>query len=526
MEPACIRHTDLPGTTKLFADFSYHFDRVARFYRHDPHNPESFRAAAAEVDYPDERRAAMVEALGSQNGAGASVSGGSESLARFAEPGTVAIVTGQQVGLFSGPCYTIYKAITAARVARDLTARGVPAVPVFWLATEDHDFEEVNHVWTFGAAHQPLKLSVEKPIELNGRQRPVGGIAIDRPPVDQLAESLETFPHGAEVAAMVRDAYRPGSTMGQGFRALLKHLLAKLDLLFLDPLDPAVRKISEPIIRRALEAAPELKARLVERNKELEAAGYHAQVHVDEKTSLFFLLENGGRVPLRRKNFEFSDLRDRAAEISPNALLRPVVQDFLLPTAAYIGGPAELAYLAQSQVIYDRLLGHMPVAMARSSFTLLEPRAAKLIERYGMSVAQTFIDEESLQAHVAQVLAPDSVKSAFADAAAEVESGVAHLRTELEQFDPTLASALDKSRAKILYQIEKTRRKIERETLHRDQRASGDSHYLASLLFPHRHLQERFYTILPFLARHGVDLIDRLYDAAQIDCPDHRVLEI
>src|SRR5580704_15457558 len=190
MEPACIRHTDLPGTTKLFADFSYHFDRVARFYRHDPHNPESFRAAAAEVDYPDERRAAMVEALGSQNGAGASVSGGSESLARFAEPGTVAIVTGQQVGLFSGPCYTIYKAVTAARVARDLTARGVPAVPVFWLATEDHDFEEVNHVWTFGAAHQPLKLSVEKPIGLNGRQRPVGGIAIDRPPVDQLAESL------------------------------------------------------------------------------------------------------------------------------------------------------------------------------------------------------------------------------------------------------------------------------------------------------------------------------------------------
>ncbi len=522
MEPACIRHTDLPGTTRLFADFSYHFDRVARFYRHDPHNPESLCAAASEVDYPDERRAAMVEALSSQNAA----NGAQESLSRLAEAGTVAIVTGQQVGLFSGPAYTIYKAITAARVARELTDRGIPAVPVFWLATEDHDFEEVNHVWTFDGAHQPLKLSVDKPAELNGRQRPVGGIAIERPPVDQLAESLEAFPHGAEVAAMVRDAYPPGATMGHGFRALLKHLLAKLNLLFLDPLDPAVRKICEPIIRRALEAAPELKARLVERNRELEAAGYHAQVHVDEKTSLFFLLENGGRMPLRRKDFEFSDLRDRAAEISPNALLRPVVQDYLLPTAAYIGGPAELAYLAQSQVIYDRLLGHMPVAMARSSFTLLEPRAAKLLTRYGMNVAQAFIDEESLQAHIARVLAPDSVKSAFADAAAKLESGVAHLRTELERFDPTLASSLDKSRAKILYQIERTRRKIEREMLHRNQRASGDAHYLTSLLFPERHLQERFYTILPFLARHGVDLIDRLYDSAQVDCPDHRVLEI
>jgi bacillithiol biosynthesis cysteine-adding enzyme BshC len=523
MDPACIRHTDLPGTTRLFADFSYHFDRVAQFYRHDPHNPESLHAAAAEVEYPDERRAAMVKALRAQNGAS---NGASESLERFQEPGTVAIVTGQQVGLFSGPAYTIYKAITAARVARESSARGIPAVPVFWLATEDHDFDEVNHVWTFDGAHQPLKLSANAPSELNGRQRPVGGIAIDQPPVDQLAESLKGFPHGDEVAAMVRDAYPSGATMGQGFRALLKHLLAKLDLIFLDPLDPAVRKIGAPIIRRALEAAPELKTRLVERSQELEAAGYHAQVHLDEKTSLFFLLENGGRVPLRRKDFEFRDLSDRAAEISPNALLRPVVQDYLLPTAAYIGGPAELAYLAQSQVIYDRLLGRMPVAMARSSFTLLEPHAAKLIERFGMNVTQAFTDEGSLQAQIAHVLAPESVKSAFTSAAAGLESGIAKLRAELERFDPTLAASLDKSGAKILYQIEKTRRKIERETLRRDQRASGDAHYLTSLLFPERHLQERFYTILPFLARHGVDLIDRLYDAAAIDCPDHRVLEI
>jgi len=523
MEPACIRHTDLPGTTKLFADFSYHFDRVAQFYRHDPHNPDSLGVAAGEIEYPEERRAAMVEALRAQNG---NANGASESLARFAQPGTVAIVTGQQVGLFSGPAYTIYKAITAARVARELSARGIPAVPVFWLATEDHDFDEVNHVWTFNGAHQPVKLSVTASGESHGRQRPVGGIAIDQPPVDQLAASLEAFPHGVEVAAMVRDAYPPGTTMGQGFRTLLQHLLAKLDLIFLDPLDPAVRKIGEPIIRRALDAAPELKTRLVERSRELEAAGYHAQVHLDEKTSLFFLLENGGRVPLRRKDFEFHDLYDRAAEISPNALLRPVVQDYLLPTAAYIGGPAELAYLAQSQVIYDRLLGRMPVAMARSSFTLLEPHAAKLIERFGMNVTQAFTDEESLQARIAHVLTPQAVKSAFSGAAAGFAEGIAKLRGELERFDPTLASSLDKSGAKMVYQIEKTRRKIERETLRRDERASGDAHYLANLLFPQRHLQERFYTILPFLARHGVDLIDRLYDAAVIDCPDHRVLEV
>jgi bacillithiol synthase len=519
MDPACIRHTDLPGTTRLFADFTYHFDRVARFYRYDPHHPDSLRAAAAEVVYPDDRRAAMVHALEGQNGP-------SDALRKLAEPGTVAIVTGQQVGLFSGPAYTIYKAITAACVARELTGQGIPAVPVFWLATEDHDFDEVNHVWTFDGAHRPVKLSVDPPPEVAGRQRPVGGIKLEHPPLDQLAVSLAGFPHGEEVMAMVREAYRPGVSMGEGFHALLKKLLAKLNLLFLDPLDPAIRNISAPIVSEALDAAPELKARLVERNRELEAAGYHAQVHLEEKTSLFFLLDKGERVPLRRKDSDYGDLRDRAAEVSPNALLRPVVQDYLLPTAAYIGGPAELAYLAQSQVIYDRLLGRMPVVMSRSSFTLLEPRAAKLLKRYGMTVAQTFVGEETLRARIARMLAPDSLSTAFTATAAGTEGALERLRAELSGFDPTLAAALDKSRAKILYQLGKTQRKIERELMQRDQRANGDAQYLGNLLFPERHLQERFYSILPFVAEHGLDLIDQLYNAAQVECADHRVLAI
>jgi bacillithiol biosynthesis cysteine-adding enzyme BshC len=526
MDPACIRHTDLPGTTRLFADFTYHFDRVSQFYGHDPHDPDSLRAAMAQIEYPDDRRAAMVQALAAQNGA---ESGNGDALRKLAQPGTVAIVTGQQVGLFSGPAYTIYKAITAAHVARSLTESGIPAVPVFWLATEDHDFEEVNHVWTFDSAHSPVKLSVNPPSEIAGRQRPVGGIAIEHPPLDQLAASLAGFPHGEEVGAMVREAYQHGGagvTMGAGFHALLKKLLANLNLLFLDPLDPAIRKISAPLVAKALDAAPELKTRLLERNRELEAAGYHAQVHIEEKTSLFFLLDKGERVPLRRKDSEYGDLRDRAAEVSPNALLRPVVQDYLLPTAAYIGGPAELAYFAQAQVLYDRLLGRMPVVMARSAFTLLEPRAVKLLGRYGMSVAQTFVDEETLKARIAHSLAPDSMMTAFADTSSATGHAIDKLRGELAGFDPTLAAALDKSRAKIQYQLQKTQRKIEGEMLRRDQRAGNDARYLRNLLYPNGHLQERFYSILPFVAEHGLDLIDRLYQAAQVECADHRVMSI
>ena len=517
MEPACIRHTDLPGTSRLFADFTYHFDRVARFYRHNPHDPAALEAAAAQVNYPDERRAAMVRALVAQNGE-------TESLRRLAEPGTVAIVTGQQVGLFSGPAYTVYKAITAARLARELTARGTPAVPIFWLATEDHDFPEVNHAWIFGPAHEPVM--VEAPGETNGRQRPVGGIVLEQPPVEALASALAGFPHSEEVIALVREAYQPCVTMGEGFRALVKKLLAKLDLIFLDPLDPAIRAISAPVVAEALGAAPELKKRLLARNRELESAGYHAQVHLEEKTSLFFLLQNGERVPLRRANSDFTDLRDRAAEVSPNALLRPVVQDYLLPTVAYIGGPAELAYLAQAEVIYDRLLGRMPVVMSRTSFTLLEPRTEKLLKRYRLAVPETFVDPEHLRERIARSLVPDAVERAFADAHDGMTHNIDCLHAELERFDHTLADSLKNAKTKMLYQLEKTRRKIERETMRRDERAAAEARYLSGLLFPHRHLQERFYSILPFLAKHGVDLIDNLYDAAQLDCPDHHVYTI
>jgi uncharacterized protein YllA (UPF0747 family) len=164
--------------------------------------------------------------------------------------------------------------------------------------------------------------------------------------------------------------------------------------------------------------------------------------------------------------------------------------------------------------------------MSRSSFTLIEARSEKLLHRYGLSVPQTLVDQEHLKDRMARALVPDSVERAFVDASNGVTGKLEGLARELEQFDPTLAASLGKARSKMQYQLEKTRGKIERETLRRDTRASADARYLSSLLYPERHLQERFYSILPFLAKHGLDLVDQVYDAAQLDCPDHRVLTI
>src|SRR3954452_4603083 len=278
MHCTCVRQTELPNTSRLFADVLYHPDRTAAFYPHPVRDLESFQAAAKEVRLSPERRAALVNALRIQNA-------GSAALDRLARPDTVAVVTGQQVGLFSGPCYTIYKVLHAVKLADWLTQNGVDAVPVFWLATEDHDFAEVNHVWVFDAEHRPTRLEMRRA----AGEQPVGGVTLQNPPVDELRTALAGLPFADEVVAEVEASYAAGSTMGAAFSGLMRRLLAKFDILYLDPMLPEFRELAAPALRSALESAPELSAAVLDRNAALTNAEYHAQVHVEETTSFVFL---------------------------------------------------------------------------------------------------------------------------------------------------------------------------------------------------------------------------------------------
>jgi bacillithiol synthase len=530
MESACLRHTEIPHTSQLFSDFQYHFERVARFYAHDPHDPHSYAQSARQIDYPDDRRAALVAALRPGNPERA-------SLDLLARPGTVAVVTGQQVGLFSGPAYTIYKALTAVRLAARLTEQGIAAVPMFWLPTEDHDLAEVNHTFVFGPDHRPVRLSVDAN---GGSERPVGGIPIAAPPLGGLRQALAGFAHADEVLELVAAAYPAGVTFGKAFRALLQRLLAGRGVLFVDPLEEPIRRLAIPLLEKTVRQDEELHGELIARGKELETAGYHAQVHVEAKTSLVFLLDGDRRVALRRQSGEYAtksksgdrkysaaELAARPEHLSPNALLRPVVQDFVLPTVAYVGGPAELAYMAQSQVLYRELLGRMPVMASRCGFTLLDQRTAKLMGRYGLNIPALFHGEDVVRDRVAATLVPPALSGQFEGVRRGVTESVERLREDLARFDATLAAAANKSSAKMLYQLSKIERKTAREALKRNERAASEASYMSGLIFPDKHLQERYYSILPFLARHGVsDLMDTLYAHLKLECPDHQVLVV
>ncbi|MFL6452034.1 MAG: bacillithiol biosynthesis cysteine-adding enzyme BshC [Bryobacteraceae bacterium] len=522
MEPSCVRQTSIPGTSKLFGDFLYHFDRVQQYFPWYFGNFEDLQRSAKTVVFPESRRAEIVRALRTQNPT-------STALDQLEKPGTVAVVTGQQVGLLSGPSYTVFKALTAVRVAAHLTKEGTPAVPVFWLATEDHDLAEVDHAWLFDVTGAPLKVSAQGGSIANS---PVGTVEIAQLDLTELSKALGGFLFGSAVVDRVEQYYRPGNSFGRAFHDLVREILTGFDLIYLDPLAPEIRRLCAPFLGEVVERVPELIAELRRRSSALEAAGYHAQVYLDGDASLLFSLENGKRVALKYKDGRFTS-KDRAVDsaelaahaesLSPNALLRPVMQDYLLPTVSYVGGPSEIAYMAQSQVLYERLLGRMPVLYPRHSFTLLDDRATKLLDRYGIHVLDLLDSQDRVKAVIANKLVPHDLRGELGAIRSGMTASLSGFREKLLQFDPTLSAATDKSIAKISYQLDKLTAKTARETMRRDHRAGGDAQYLSNLIYPHRHLQERFYSILPFLAKHGLDLPQRIYGETQVSCPDHMV---
>lgn len=521
MEPSCVPHNLIPGTSKLFVDFLYHFDRVSAFYPYNFLDPQSFKDAAAQINYPEDRRQRLVAALREQNG-------DSPALEQLARPGTTAIVTGQQVGFLSGPSYTIYKALTAVRLAQELRRQDIDAVPIFWLASEDHDLAEVDHAWIFDPSGKPVRVSTGEVVSTGG---PVGEVKLPDAPLQGLRKLLGDLPFADEVFERLSRAYLPGATFSQSFKAFLADVLSGFGILFLDPLAPAMRSIARPFLAEAVTRVPELLEELRDRDRQLAEHGYHSQVHLDEGSSLLFLL-NGKRTPLRWKDGQFnvrdktlspSELQASAERLSPNALLRPVMQDYLLPTLAYVGGPSEIAYMAQSQVLYQKLLGRMPVIFPRNTFTLLDSRADKLIARYGLSFPELLEPHEKVKSRIAARLVPPALREQLSALETTIGGELDKLRQSLRAFDPTLETASQKSGDKMLYQLHRLSEKTARETLRREERSNRESDYLIDLVYPERRLQERLYSIAPLLAKHGLDLPQRIFEMTQVTCPDHMV---
>jgi bacillithiol biosynthesis cysteine-adding enzyme BshC len=520
----------LPHQPKLFLRFVDDFPSVARFYAHPP-TFEAVTQTAKSLAFPAERRTEVAAALRDINaslGAGAATERNLDRL----ENGAVAIVSGQQVGLFGGPAYAFYKALSVIRVAEELTEAGLPAVPVFWMATEDHDLDEVRRVsWFKGGKLTRFELSAD---EVRGR--PVGRVKLGAP-VEELTRNvaeLLTGPASTAVARLLRESYRADETYGNAFGKLFAQVFGDYGLILLDPLDARLHRIAAPVYRKALEDRDALNEKLLERGNELEAAGFEPQVKVTANSTLLFHLADGLRQPIASNgsnvpagatggsagashgNFKSGDrswTRDEALRLaedapetlSPNALLRPVVQDYLLPTAAFSAGPAEIAYLAQSEVVYRHILGRVPAILPRADFTVLDVKADKLLQRYHLCIENIWTGPQELRRQMETVSLPKQLALDFDQKKAQIEATLAQLGEDIEKLDSTLAGAVATAREKMAFLLDKLREKTGRALDERAGLISEHAEFLENLLYPDRVLQSRGLCFLAFLAQWGLD---------------------
>jgi len=528
LETECLSFSSIPHTTRLFDDFLHHFERVKQFYPHPPLSQDWWAEEITKIQYPAERRRAVAAVLERQNrefGAGEKTLSNIERLRQ----GAAAVVTGQQVGLFGGPTFCILKALTAV-----IMAEKAGAVPMFWLATEDHDLEEINTV-NFAAGDHLQKFTVNVP---HREGAPVGSIAFTDE-ITAATQQVEALFGKSEISELLAASYSKGETFGTAFAKFYTKVFSEMGVVFLNPLDQELHRIAQPVLRAALEKSEEINQALVARNQELEAAGYHAQVKVTPSHTLCFYFEDGARTPIRHQDGEFfigerklaaaallKETEQCPEQFSANVLLRPLMQDYLLPTLCYIGGPAEAAYFAQIEVVYRKLAGRVTPIIPRIFATLIEPRTAKLLDRYQLSLTDFFTTPEKARELVAGRALPDSILASFDLAAEHVEKALAVIQGPLEKLDRTLIDAADNAGSKMRYQLQGIRDKAARAEARKNTEVLRHADELITALYPNKDLQEREVGAAYFLLKYGQSVLKQIKTAVRIGCGEHQVIRI
>jgi bacillithiol biosynthesis cysteine-adding enzyme BshC len=528
----CYPITVAPGLSRLFLDYCAGAAAARPFYAALPPDSNWQTRPPVPAHWPE-----LVALLAEQNASAAAA----PALAALGQ-GAGVTVTGQQVGLFGGPLFTPFKAATALARAREASAAGRPHAAVFWLATEDHDFAEINHV-VFPSRKGLHTLTYEKAPAL---PCPVGGIVLDESITPLVDQAWELLGSSDAMEALVA-AYKPGRTFAQAFAAFYSKAFAAQGLLVLDAGGRAIHRMGAPVLRAGVERADELHAALMERNRALEAAGYHAQVAVTPQSSLLFLIDErtGARLALKRiapsaeepkglwqagkqsySTDELAGILDAEPErISPSALLRPVFQDYLLSTSLTIGGPAEVAYFAQSAVLFERILGRATPAQARFSATLIEPAIGELLKKHELTLEQVLKETPS---SLAQLLAgramPPEGRRKMAAAGAALDKDLSAVLDWMQSLDPGMGRSAETAASKMRYQMSRLRRLAANFELQRESSLGRNAEAICQALHPAGTLQERYHGAAYYLARYGFELNEEIAAQASGSGPGHSVI--
>ncbi len=529
----------LPGIRRLAADYSANFAAVQSFFAGNPADPRAWLDTIARAQSHARDRRSVAAMLAAQQQRRGAPQAASEAAARLADPRSVAIVTGQQAGLFGGPLFTLLKALTALKLARQIgAAHDVPAAAVFWIDAEDHDWDEVRACTVLDEGLTPRRITLP---EATGDALPVGRVTLDASIVTALDELERTLPDTefrGDVIAALRGAYAVSTGMAEAFGRWMEQVLGPLGLVVYDASDPAAKPLAREVFVREL-SSPGTTATLAARaGAALEAAGYHMQVQASGDGVALFRLDPG-RQPLRLRQglFVAGDRQFPAADLlreaetqpvrfSPNVLLRPVVQDAIFPTVCYVAGPNELAYLCQLRDVYAHFSVPMPLIYPRATATLLDAGAMRFLNKHQLPLDVLQPQDESALNDLLARQMPPEIDEAFARASADVEGRLTRLIEVVPTVDATLDGTARSTLKRMQHDLETLHTKVVQAAKRRDDTLRRQFTRTRALAFPDGKPQERAIAFVWFLNQYGPALVDRLIESLPLEPGQHWVLTI
>ncbi len=532
----------LPGTSWLVRDYACAFPRLGSFFAGDPHALDAYQEQSRQRDARAYRRSELRDVLLAQNETWGVPPIVRQRIQELNEPRAVAVVTGQQTGLFGGPLYTLYKALTAvqfaARLRREL---GRPVIPVFWMASEDHDIAEADHVQLLdrtGSLVTVRQASWASPIGFIPANLRFGPAILET--LERVWEVLPSTEFVPALREALGQAFTPERTLAEAFARWMVRLLGGSGLVLADGADPALKRLAARILLQEVDEAPRSSQAVLSASASLRALGYPVQIEARPDAVNCFLLQEGRRGLVKdgesfrlrdsRQAIPAADIRRLAQEeperLSPNVVLRPIVQDAIFPTIAYVAGPGELAYFAQLQPVYQAFDVPMPLIVPRATLTLVEPRVAQLLERFRLSLPDLTLEPEQLASRVLRAQLPSDFEATLAkarDSVGEIFRGVAEA---IAAVDPTLRATVGQTSGHIQGHLDQLERKAVQALKRREAETRQQIQRVREALMPGGKPQERVFSALPFLARYGPKVLDILH--AAIDGPgwEHQLVTL
>lgn len=540
-----INFSDIPKNLNLFLDYLYEFDNVAGFYKYNFRDRDKFPEIFKNILLKRKSVSSGINDLVyDQYTVFKNISEKTRrNIELLKQDKTLAVVTGQQLGILGGPLYTLYKIITAIKLSANLKEKfpDYNFIPVFWMEGDDHDFNEVHQINILNNDNKLINLKYKDDVSDDEIRTSVGNIVLDES-INQffndLISNLRNTEFKEDIIQKLRSFYSVGKSFKQSFGELIHWLFDDYGLIIFDPSTDKVKTELKNIFLQEIQNFRIHTQKVVSVSATLEEI-YHAQVKV-KPVNLFYHFD-GGRYSiepvdeifkLKRKRKQFTkeeminEINEHPERFSPNVLLRPITQDYLFPTAFYVAGPSEISYFAQVTPLYEFFNLEPPIIYPRASVTLIEKPVLSFMDKYEITMTDVFLGKEHLKEKILSTVSDNKIDDIFEEASNKINLLFDDLKEKLFAIDKTISDSTSRYREKVLYALNDLKLKASKAQETRFETIIRQISKLSNLLYPNENLQERELNYFYFANKFGTDFLSRIYDEISISEFEHQIIEI